>query len=94
MSVCRVYVVSGSSRAFDRRPLGTVMREIVEDQEIHHENGVTNNCVDNIEKTSSPESSYLREIWPDVDLMEINEGTTSNSETMNIGLDLEHLDWE
>lgn len=27
MSVCRVYVISGSFRAFDRRPLGTVIRE-------------------------------------------------------------------
>ncbi|KAK1354565.1 NAC domain-containing protein [Heracleum sosnowskyi] len=41
MSVCRVYVISGTFRAFDRRPLGTAIMEPVDEQQDGQENIVT-----------------------------------------------------
>lgn len=41
MSVCRVYVISGTFRAFDRRPLGTAIMEPVDEPQDGQENIVT-----------------------------------------------------
>lgn len=41
MSVCRVYVISGTFRAFDRRPSGTSIIEPVDEQQEGQENMVT-----------------------------------------------------
>lgn len=41
MSVCRVYVISGTFRAFDRRPLGAAIIEPVDEQQDGQENIVT-----------------------------------------------------
>lgn len=91
MSVCRVYVISGSCRAFDRRPLGTVIREAFDDEEAHGTGAAK--CAENapkIEKTCSPESSYSGE----KDHFIENEGT-SNSEMINgLEWELEQLDWQ
>lgn len=50
MSVCRVYVISGTFRAFDRRPLGTAIIEPVDEQQDGQENIVTR---------ASPSADYM-----------------------------------
>ncbi|XP_059627684.1 NAC domain-containing protein 90-like [Cornus florida] len=62
LTLCRVYVVSGSFRAFDRRPLGTERRETIT-QYVVHEEGDATSSRDNptTEKTSSLDTSYSEE---------------------------------
>lgn len=53
-SLCRVYVISGSFRAFDRRPLEVT-------NETQHQGDAAGPSSQNtamVEKTSSPETSY------------------------------------
>ncbi|XP_059625290.1 NAC domain-containing protein 90-like [Cornus florida] len=62
LTLCRVYVVSGSFRAFDRHPLGAERRETIT-QYVVHEEGDATSSRDNpmTEKTSSPDTSYSKE---------------------------------
>ncbi|KAA8549898.1 hypothetical protein F0562_001582 [Nyssa sinensis] len=90
LSLCRVYVVSGSFRAFDRRPLVAETRETITQQGHGHGHGAISSSENTplIEKTSSPESSYSGE--------EPVELPGTNWETVN-GLDplweWEQLNW-
>ncbi|KAA8544274.1 hypothetical protein F0562_022286 [Nyssa sinensis] len=61
LSLCRVYVISGTFRAFDRRPLGAEPRETITLQVHGHESMSYSQNTPLIEKTSSPESSYSGE---------------------------------
>lgn len=77
LSVCRVYVIQGSSRAFDRRPLGAETRRSETQQIVHgHEAMAPSQAAEAGEKTSSsPESSYSGEDHfelPQTDLGNIN----------------------
>lgn len=60
LSLCRVYVIAGSFRAFDRRPLGTEARRIPENQYLAHGHDAMppSQATETGEKTSSSESSY------------------------------------
>ncbi|KAM7496950.1 hypothetical protein LguiA_021364 [Lonicera macranthoides] len=82
LSVCRVYVVSGNSRAFDRRPLA-MEKETTENQAID-ENGVIESSHNNttmVEKeTSSPQSSFSWE-----DLHYDDEGQSNVVSNKNFG---------
>jgi len=62
ISLCRVYVVSGSFRAFDRRPLGAEASETsCSQQQVHGNNGAntllnSSQAAQTAAQTSSPES--------------------------------------
>ncbi|KAI8524359.1 hypothetical protein RHMOL_Rhmol13G0144600 [Rhododendron molle] len=77
LSVCRVYVIQGSSRAFDRRPLGAETRRTETQQIVHGREAMApSQAAEAGEKTSSsPESSYSGEDHfelPRTDLGNIN----------------------
>ncbi|KAK9279047.1 hypothetical protein L1049_012722 [Liquidambar formosana] len=58
-SLCRIYVISGSFRAFDRRPGGRVARNVM-NQQVYGGGGAakTSHNTRGVEETSSLESSY------------------------------------
>ncbi|CAM8913483.1 unnamed protein product [Rhodiola kirilowii] len=58
-SVCRVYVISGNFRAFDRRPMGTMTSRIMEGegQVIENEPNMMSRNINLIGETSLPEPS-------------------------------------
>ncbi|CAK9141310.1 unnamed protein product [Ilex paraguariensis] len=66
MSLCRVYVISGSCRAFDRRPVGTQAKEgMIPQANRDHEIEVVAASSPNIammERASSPGTSFSGEI--------------------------------
>ncbi|KAF9675249.1 hypothetical protein SADUNF_Sadunf09G0012400 [Salix dunnii] len=75
-SLCRVYVVSGSFRAFDRRPLGAVTRETQHLPGVPHLGDAATTSAQNliiVEMTSSPETSYSGEDHVD------NPGTAASA---------------
>lgn len=74
MSVCRVYVISGTFRAFDRRPLGTAILEPVDEQQDGQENIVTRS-------SQSAEYAY-RETNSNTMIME-NAGASSSEPMMH-----------
>ncbi|KAK2980200.1 hypothetical protein RJ640_007290, partial [Escallonia rubra] len=75
-SVCRVYVISGSFRAFDRRPLGTAMKENLA-QQLTSANDATTT-----EEASLAGSSYSEENHVDLmqDVENINLDVANGSE--------------
>ncbi|PSR86471.1 NAC domain-containing protein [Actinidia chinensis var. chinensis] len=60
LSLCRVYVKSGSFRAFDRRPTEAETRDAVPEQQRYGDK-FNSQATQTVEKTSSPESSYSGE---------------------------------
>ncbi|PSR89852.1 NAC domain-containing protein [Actinidia chinensis var. chinensis] len=59
LTLCRVYVISGSFRAFDRRPTGAETSDAVTEQ--RHGDQSNSQANKTVEKTRSPESSYSGE---------------------------------
>lgn len=84
-SLCRVYIVSGSVRAFDRRPLETTT-----DAE-HKENqaGTSSQTTTTLENTSSPETLCLEE-----DNAGRTDAATNNDWDMNNGVEQPLWEWE
>ncbi|KAK1354564.1 NAC domain-containing protein [Heracleum sosnowskyi] len=72
MSLCRVYVISGTFRAFDRRPLGTEIMEPVDEQQDDQENIVTR---------TSPSAEHMYRETNDNTMIIENAGASS-SQTM------------
>lgn len=68
-------MISGTSRAFDRRPLGTAIIELVDEQQDDQEN---------IVKSTSPSAEHMyRETNYNTMIIE-NAGSTSTSESKHL----------
>ncbi|XP_028083537.1 NAC domain-containing protein 90-like [Camellia sinensis] len=97
ISLCRVYVVSGSFRAFDRRPLGAETSQTTS-QQVHGNGAMTlapsqatktpSQATKTMESTSSPESSYSGE--DPFELPRANLGTVGGQEPL---WEWEQLNW-
>lgn len=84
-SLCRVYVISGSFRAFDRRPLEVT-------SETQHQGDTTVMTSQNtamVEKTSSPETSCSGG-----DRTDLGEARVSTDQDMNDDLEQPLWEWE
>ncbi|KAF3439431.1 hypothetical protein FNV43_RR17709 [Rhamnella rubrinervis] len=84
-SLCRVYVISGSFRAFDRRPLEVTI-------ETQHQGDIAAMSSQNtamVEKTSSPETSYSGG-----DRADLLETARSTDQDMNDDQEQPLWDWE
>ncbi|XP_044504579.1 NAC domain-containing protein 90-like [Mangifera indica] len=85
-SLCRIYVVSGSFRAFDRRPLDASVRETRPPAD-----GATTSTQDTttVARTSSPETSYSGE-----DHIDLPETTGDTNLRMVDNQEMPLWDWE
>ena len=84
-SLCRVYVISGSFRAFDRRPLEVT-------SETQHQGDTAATSSQNtamVERTSSPETSYSGG-----DRADLPETARTTDQDMNDDLEEPLWEWE